>query len=173
MKKRTKRRCPHCADNGIRATLEPAISARGRVDRCWQCGGEYIGEKRVHPKTVRITECDTILDMQKDTAALKQLEELEELVVVPQERGGIYFSDWERKFIADVRRQHDDLLGFSDKQREKIKRHLAGSRSSRARGAQREEREPVLESLASTSGRAARARKPYQATVGSLTFSQP
>jgi hypothetical protein len=121
MKKRTKRRCPHCADNGIRATLEPAISARGRVDRCWQCGGEYIGEKRVHPKTVRITECDTILDMQKDTAALKQLEELEELVVVPQERGGIYFSDWERKFIADVRRQHDDLLGFSDKQREKIK----------------------------------------------------
>ena len=67
-----------------------------------------------------IDDCDTILDMRKDTTALKQLADLEELVDVPIERGGVYFSDWERTFIRDVRRQFDDTLDFSPKQREKI-----------------------------------------------------
>lgn len=64
---------------------------------------------------------DTILDLRKDTAALKQLADLEELVNVPPERGGIYFSDWERNFIRDIREQHNRTLEFSDKQRDKIK----------------------------------------------------
>lgn len=62
----------------------------------------------------------TVLDLRKDTTALKQLSDLEELVDVPIERGGVYFSDWERTFIRDVRRQFDDTLDFSPKQREKI-----------------------------------------------------
>lgn len=114
-----KKRCPHCCKNGIRATLEPAITARGRVERCWQCGGEYVKGELVYPRP--IAKNSTMLELQKDTEALKQLDDLEELVDVPVERGGVYFSDWERKFIVDVRRQHDDLLGFSEKQREKIK----------------------------------------------------
>ena len=65
--------------------------------------------------------CDTILDLRKDTAALKQLSDLEELVNVPPERGGVYFSDWERGFIKSVRQQFDDTLDFSPPQREKIK----------------------------------------------------
>jgi hypothetical protein len=65
--------------------------------------------------------CDTILDLRKDTAALKQLEDLEELVDVPPERGGAHFSDWERGFIKSVRQQFDLALFFSQKQREKIK----------------------------------------------------
>jgi hypothetical protein len=65
--------------------------------------------------------CDTVLDIRKDTAALKQLADLEELVGVPIERGGMYFSDWERGFIKSVRAQFDLALFFSAKQREKIK----------------------------------------------------
>ena len=65
--------------------------------------------------------CDTILDLRKDTAALKQLGDLEELVGVPPERGGVYFSDWEREFIYSVRQQYGPASGFSTKQREKIK----------------------------------------------------
>jgi hypothetical protein len=69
---------------------------------------------------VSIDDHDTILDMRKDTTALKRLSDLEELVDVPVERGGVYFSDWERKFIRDIRRQFDDTLVFAPKQREKI-----------------------------------------------------
>jgi hypothetical protein len=65
--------------------------------------------------------CDTVLDLRKDTAALKQLDDLEELVGVPIERGGMYFSDWEKQFIKSVRQQFDLALFFSTKQREKIK----------------------------------------------------
>lgn len=63
----------------------------------------------------------TILELRKDTEALKHLADLEELVDVPPERGGIYFSDWEKKFIRDVREQHNRTLEFSEKQREKLK----------------------------------------------------
>jgi hypothetical protein len=63
----------------------------------------------------------TILELRKDTAALKQLDDLEELVNVPPERGGVYFSDWEKQFIKNVRVQHDATLDFSPKQRDKIK----------------------------------------------------
>lgn len=65
--------------------------------------------------------CDTILDLRKDTAALKHLADLEELVNVPVQRGGVYFSDWEKQFIKSVRVQFDLALFFSAKQREKIK----------------------------------------------------
>ena len=64
---------------------------------------------------------DPILEMQKDTEALKQLADLEELIDVPIQRGGIYFSDWEKQFVRSVRKQHDDTLSFSTGQREKIK----------------------------------------------------
>lgn len=114
-----KRRCPHCEKNGIRATLEPVGTSRGNVDRCWQCGGEYVGDDLVYPKPV--AGSTTVLELRKDTAALKQLAELEEHVKVPPERGGYHFSDWERSFIASVREQHNDTLEFTEKQRAKIK----------------------------------------------------
>jgi hypothetical protein len=44
------RSCPHCAANGIVATLELTTTARGQVERCWQCGGEYAGDDLVWPK---------------------------------------------------------------------------------------------------------------------------
>lgn len=61
---------------------------------------------------------DSILEIQKDTEALKQLADLEELVDVPPERGGFHFSDWERQFIKSAREQQPV---FSDAQRKKIK----------------------------------------------------
>ena len=64
---------------------------------------------------------DTILELRKDTAALEKLSDLEELVNIPPERGGVYFSDWEREFIRSVREQHNRTLEFSEKQRVKIK----------------------------------------------------
>lgn len=64
--------------------------------------------------------CDTVLELRKDTAALKQLEDLEELVDVPAERGGVYFSDWEKQFVKSVRAQFDENLVLSPKQRDKI-----------------------------------------------------
>jgi 3',5'-cyclic AMP phosphodiesterase CpdA len=63
----------------------------------------------------------TILELRKDTEALNQLSDLEELVSVPPERGGYHFSDWECEFIKSVRAQHDETLNFTDKQRAKIK----------------------------------------------------
>ena len=114
-----KKQCPHCAKNNIRATLEPAITKRGHVNRCWQCGGEYVGDKCVHPK---INESrSTIAELKADTEALKQLADLAELASVPPERGGYHFSEWERGFIRAVREQHDATLDFTDKQRAKIK----------------------------------------------------
>lgn len=65
-------------------------------------------------------DCPTILELRKDTESLKQLADLEELVDVPIQRGGVYFSEWEREFIKNVRRQFDDTLEFTEKQREKI-----------------------------------------------------
>jgi len=65
--------------------------------------------------------CDTALELRKDTATLKQLSDLEELVDVPIQRGGVYFSDWEKEFVKNVRRRFDDTLEFSEKEREKIK----------------------------------------------------
>lgn len=67
------------------------------------------------------TDPTTILELRKDTEALKQLADLEELVSVPPERGGYHFSDWERNFIQSVREQHNDTLDFTEKQRAKIK----------------------------------------------------
>lgn len=61
---------------------------------------------------------DGILEIRKDTETLKLLSDLEELASVSPERGGHHFSDWERKFIADLREQQPV---FSDEQRAKIK----------------------------------------------------
>ena len=47
--------------------------------------------------------------------------DLDELVDVPTERGGFYFSDWERNFIRSMSDGFDAGLGFSRAQREKIK----------------------------------------------------
>ena len=72
-------------------------------------------------RPIKIEDEPSILELRKDTEALKQLADLEELVDVPPERGGIHFSDWEKKFIRDVRDQHNRTLEFSPKQRDKIK----------------------------------------------------
>lgn len=70
---------------------------------------------------IKIEDCSTVLELRKDTATLKQLADLEELVNVPVTRGGAYFSDWEKQFIRSVRQQFDDTLEFTEKQRDKIK----------------------------------------------------
>jgi Spy/CpxP family protein refolding chaperone len=62
-----------------------------------------------------------VQELQRDTIALKQLADLEELASVPPERGGFHFSEWERNFIRDVREQHNRTLDFTEKQRAKIK----------------------------------------------------
>ena len=72
-------------------------------------------------KKTAIDNHPTIVELRKDTETLKQLADLEELVDVPVQRGGVYFSEWEREFIKNVRRQFDETLEFSEKQREKIK----------------------------------------------------
>jgi len=55
------RPCPHCAANGIKATLERVTTARGEVDRCWQCGGEYrdgvLVWPRTHPEQFHCPKC--------------------------------------------------------------------------------------------------------------------
>lgn len=71
-------------------------------------------------KTV-IDDCPTVLELRKDTEALKHLAELEEEVRIPPERGGYHFSEWEKNFIRDVRAQHDKTLDFTEAQRAKIK----------------------------------------------------
>lgn len=65
--------------------------------------------------------CSTVLELRKDTEALKQLAAIEEVVDVPLERGGVPFSDWEKKFVKDVRAHHDERLEFTPAQRTKIK----------------------------------------------------
>ena len=72
-------------------------------------------------KKTAIDNHPTIVELRRDTETLKQLADLEELVDVPVQRGGVYFSEWEREFIKNVRRQFDETLDFSEKQREKIK----------------------------------------------------
>ena len=69
--------------------------------------------KEIHP-AVR----DAVLDLRKDTAALKHLADLEEFVNVPPERGGVYFSDWELGFIKSMSEQQPV---FTEAQREKLK----------------------------------------------------
>lgn len=43
--------CAHCLSNNIRASLQTVTTARGEVQRCWQCGGEYRDGVRVWPET--------------------------------------------------------------------------------------------------------------------------
>lgn len=64
---------------------------------------------------------DAVLELRKDTEALKQLADIEEIIDVPAHRGGVYFSNWEKTFIKDVREQHNRTLDFSKEQRAKIK----------------------------------------------------
>ena len=64
---------------------------------------------------------DSILELKKDTEAFKWLSELEELIEVPPERGGLYFSDWEKQFVRSVRAQFDEAPIFSAAQRDKLK----------------------------------------------------
>jgi hypothetical protein len=54
----------------------------------------------------------------KDTEALKQLSDIEELVYVPPERGGVYLSDWERSFVHSLIK--GGVIEFTAGQREKI-----------------------------------------------------
>lgn len=61
-----------------------------------------------------------VVELRKDTEALKRLRELEELVNVPPERGGYHFSEWERGFIASVSEQFDRLTTFTQAQRAKL-----------------------------------------------------
>jgi hypothetical protein len=110
--------------------------------------------------------CDTVLDLRKDTAALKQLADLEELVNVPIERGGMYFSDRERGFIKSVREQFDLTLFFSAKQREKIK-EVWHSVDLRKRGAPEEKTENLFSKLspkrqAEQRERASRVKLPWE-----------
>lgn len=42
--------CPHCTLHGLRTTLQRVATARGEVDRCWQCGGEYSEGILVWPR---------------------------------------------------------------------------------------------------------------------------
>lgn len=110
--------------------------------------------------------CDTILDLRKDTAALKQLEDLEELVGVPTSRGGVYFSDWERGFIKSVREQFDLALFFSAKQREKIN-EVWHAVDLRKRGAPDEKPANLFSKLSSERqaeqrARAAKVRLPWE-----------
>lgn len=69
--------------------------------------------KELHP-AVR----DAILELRQDTAALKHLADLEELVNVPPDRGGVYFSDWELGFIKSMSEQQPV---FTEAQRAKLK----------------------------------------------------
>lgn len=110
--------------------------------------------------------CDTVLELRKDTTALKQLEDLEEIVDVPAERGGVYFSDWERGFIKSVRGQFDLALFFSQKQRDKIK-EVWQAIDLRKRGVPDERAENLFSKLsperqAEQRERAARVKLPWE-----------
>ena len=116
--------------------------------------------------SVRPAVLDTVSDLRADTAALKQLADLEELVDVPPERGGIYFSDWEKQFISSVRRQHDDTLEFTPAQREKIK-DIWHSADLRRRSAPEEKAENLFSNLsperqAEQRARAAKIKLPWE-----------
>lgn len=64
---------------------------------------------------------DSVLELRKDTEALKHLKDLEELESVPPSRGGYHFSNWEREFIKSTSAAFDATPVFSDAQRQKIK----------------------------------------------------
>lgn len=81
-----------------------------------------------------------------DTVAFKQLSDLDELVDVPTERGGFYFSDWERNFIRSTSDGLDAGLGFTPAQREKIKQ-IWHDVDLRKRGAPDEKAENLFSKL--------------------------
>lgn len=41
--------CPRCHRYGIGVPMRPAITDRGEVHRCWQCGAEYLDGTQVWP----------------------------------------------------------------------------------------------------------------------------
>jgi hypothetical protein len=105
-------------------------------------------------------------DLRKDTTALKQLADLEEFIDVPLERGGVYFSDWEREFIKSVRVQFNLALFFSAKQRAKIA-EVWHAIDLRKRGAPDEKTENLFSKLsperqAEQRARAAKVRLPWE-----------
>lgn len=61
---------------------------------------------------------DTVSELREDTKTLGQLSDLEELVDVPSERGGVYFSEWELGFIKAMGAIEPPI--FTPLQREKI-----------------------------------------------------
>src|SRR5262245_36299589 len=71
------------------------------------------------PETPRSIANDSILELRKDTEAMKLLGDLVELEKVPPERGGYHFSDWERGFIKSCSEQDPPI--YSEAQRSKIK----------------------------------------------------
>ena len=71
-------------------------------------------------KKTKAPDTETVVELRKDAEALEHLNELEELVSVPTERGGYPFSDWERGFLASVRKQFDRLTTFTQAQRAKL-----------------------------------------------------
>jgi len=108
--------------------------------------------------------CDTVLDLRKDTAALKQLEDLVVLSNVPLERGGTHFSEWECQFIASMDNISPPV--FSQAQRDKIAEiwHLADLRK---RGAPDEKAANLFSKLsperqAEQRERASRVRLPWE-----------
>lgn len=109
-------------------------------------------------------DCPTILELRNDTAALKQLEDLVELASVPPERGGTYFSEWERRFIVSTDAINPPV--FSQAQRDKIAEiwHLADLRK---RGAPDEKPANLFSKLsperqAEQRARAARVKLPWE-----------
>jgi len=109
-------------------------------------------------------DCPTILELRNDTAALKQLEDLVTLSAVPFERGGAYFSDWERRFITSMDEISPPI--FSQAQRDKIAEiwHLADLRK---RGAPEEKPANLFSKLsperqAEQRARAAKVRLPWE-----------
>lgn len=110
-------------------------------------------------------DCATVLELRKDTAALKQLEDLVTLAAVPTERGGAYFSDWERSFITSMDEINPPC--FSQAQRDKIAEiwHLADLRK---RGAPEEKPANLFSKLsperqAEQRARASRIKLPWEA----------
>jgi hypothetical protein len=108
--------------------------------------------------------CAALLDLRKDTASLAQLEDLEELVNVPVQRGGVYFSDWERGFIASMGGIEPPV--FSQAQRDKIS-EIWQAVDLRKRGAPDEKSANLFSKLsperqAEQRERASRVRLPWE-----------
>lgn len=107
---------------------------------------------------------DSILELRKDTEALKLLEELVELASVPPERGGSHFSDWERGFIKSTAELEQPV--FSQAQRDKIK-EIWQAADLRKRAAPDEKAQNLFSKLsperqAEQRARAARVRLPWE-----------